>query len=100
MLVECRYKTTKWDATVEVFNIDRDGQHFEARIKGRGSLFHAIIGEYSYGRYLCIPGWGIGCELAQLNDIFWNEERLSKCVSVIDAITLSRALSLLEGLCK
>jgi hypothetical protein len=98
MEIECRYKESKWLASIELLNASDEGQSYEVHIKGRGSAFHGIIGRFSQGIYLCVPGRGLGSGLAPVNDILWNEERLSRCVSIIDAITLSRAISLLESL--
>ena len=33
-------------------------------VTARGNCFHVIIGEHSSGKYLCIPNWGIGMDLA------------------------------------
>ncbi len=68
------------------------GDRVEANITGRGSAMHVIIGEYEYGRYVCIPDWGIGSALAELDDSFWNQEQLERRMSKVDAITLSEAL--------
>lgn len=39
---------------------------------------HFFLGKHAYGKYLCIPNWGIGTEMASLSDCFWNRERLEQ----------------------
>ena len=75
-----------------VKQLKRQGDCVEADITGKGSAMHVIIGDYEYGRYVCIPDWGIGSALAGLDDSFWNQEQLERRMSKVDAITLSEAL--------
>lgn len=79
-----------WKGRVK--NLIREGSILEADVEGKGSAMHVIIGTYQYGRYLCIPGWGIGSELSGLDDSFWNREQLERHLSTADAITLTEAL--------
>ena len=72
------------------------GDTVEADISGKGSAMHVIIGWYEYGRYLCIPDWGIGSTLAGLDDCFWNREQLERRLGRADAITLSEALKVIS----
>ena len=72
------------------------GDNVEADISGKGSAMHVIIGCYEYGRYLCIPDWGIGSALAELDDSFWNREQLERRMSKVDAITLTEALKVIS----
>ena len=76
----------------DVKQLKRQGDCVEADITGKGSAMHVIIGSYEYGRYVCIPDWGIGSALAGLDDSFWNQEQLERRMSKVDAITLSEAL--------
>lgn len=48
----------------------------EADIEANGWNFHVIIGNHINGKYICIPNWNVGSELAGLDDVFWNRERL------------------------
>ena len=83
-----------WKGCVK--QIWRHGDHVEADISGKGSAMHVIIGSYEYGRYVCIPDWGIGSALAELDDSFWNQEQLERRMSKVDAITLSEALKVIS----
>jgi len=59
-------------------------------VNTRGSYFHVIFGKYSYGNYVCIANWNVGCELSSYTDLFWNTERISKQMnSKIDAISVA-----------
>ena len=75
-----------------ILSIIRNTDTLEADIEGKGSAMHVIIGKHQNGRYLCIPGWGIGSELAGLDDSFWNQEQLERYLSKADAITITEAL--------
>ena len=79
-----------------VKQLKRHGDSVEADISGKGSAMHVIIGCYEYGRYVCIPEWGIGSALAALDDCFWNREQLERRLGTADAITLSAALKVIS----
>lgn len=53
-----------------------DISDIEMDIEADGWTYHTIIGKHRDGNYICIPNWSIGSELAGLQDIFWNSERL------------------------
>ena len=80
----------------KINGIRHHGSTMEMDISGKGSAMHVIIGEYAYGRYLCIPDWGIGSPLAGLDDSFWNREQLEKRIGRVDAITVSEAIKALS----
>lgn len=67
-------------------------ENCEMEVNARGSYFHVIFGSHSYGNYVCIPNWNVGCELADYSDIFWNTERLSGVISYENAITIATAV--------
>jgi hypothetical protein len=69
-----------------------DGNHHELRIKGRGSLFDAVIGLSLSGNFICIPQLNFGCALSSLNDINWNTERISAHLTETDAVTIATAI--------
>lgn len=50
----------------------------EETISCEGFRYHLIYGQHSYGYYLVIPEWNIGCEMSDCNDTFWNTESLRK----------------------
>lgn len=81
----------------EIRNLKRRGDVIEAEIEGHGSSMYVIIGEYEYGRYLCIPTWQVGSELAGLTDVFWNREQLERQIGTIDAITIAEALKVISN---
>ena len=69
-----------------------------AEIKGRGSSFTVIAGEYPYGDFLCIPEINVGCPLSRWDDLFWNQERLFSLMNETDAVTISYGVkALMEG---
>ena len=64
-------------------------------VTARGSSFHLIVGHHKYGKYICIPNWNIGTELASLSDRFWNYERLTRYTEMegVDAYSIVSALA-------
>ena len=47
-----------WTGHIRPLNINRN----EFEVTARGSTFHLLVGKHAYGKYLCIPNWGIGTE--------------------------------------
>ena len=45
-----------WTGHIRPLNINRN----EFEVTARGSTFHLLVGKHAYGKYLCIPNWGIG----------------------------------------
>lgn len=67
----------------------------EVDVGARASGFHIIIGKHQWGRFICVPSWQIGSELAELSDRSWNLERLCSdypdlrevnVISIVDAL--------------
>lgn len=50
---------------------------FEVSFNANGSYFLVIFGKHGNGGFCCIPNWGIGCEMADAQDVFYNMEKLS-----------------------
>jgi hypothetical protein len=51
-----------------------------------------LFGKSSRGYFACMPDFDAGCHLANLNDLFWNTERLAKAIGVVDGVTVASAL--------
>lgn len=83
-------KKSSWTGTLK---LKRNIQPYEMEVSARGSYFHIVFGRHAYGNFLCIPNWNIGCELSDCSDIFWNTERLSKHLKIVDAISVAQALA-------
>lgn len=56
--------------------IKTDAEPYEATVTAEGYSFHVIFGSQCNGMFLCIPNWHLGCELACMNDVFWNHESI------------------------
>ena len=85
-----------WSGHIRLLNININ----EFEVTARGSTFHLLVGKHSYGKYLCIPNWGIGTEMASLSDCFWNRERLEQDypeLSKVDIISIVKALEALSA---
>jgi hypothetical protein len=90
---ECTMKTGKkienWSGMIT--KLTEYGSHYELKIESR-SGFIVVIGKTSYGNFACIPDYDVGCHLSNLNDLFWNSERLRAIMNKVDAITVAHAL--------
>lgn len=65
----------------------------------QGSTFHIIVGSHSNGQYLCIPNWGIGMDIVDPDDCFWNYGHLTDFypnLSKTDAISIVNALAAIK----
>ena len=49
---------------------------FEVGVNVKGSFYLVIYGKHANGYFCCIPNWGVGCEMAEPSDTFYNTERL------------------------
>lgn len=87
-------KTEKWPGMIT--NLTKFGSHYELKIESR-SGFIVVIGRTNYGNFACIPDYDVGCHLSNLNDLFWNSERLGSIMNKVDAITVAHALQAVAG---
>ncbi len=63
------------------FNGDRQVQNMHhIGMNYNGNYYSVIFGKYVNGGFCCIPNWGVGCELAQFSDIFWNTESIGRAL--------------------
>ncbi len=86
-------KYEEWNGYVKC--IHNHGSHYEIHIESR-SGFIFIIGNYLNGGFISIPAFGIGCDLADHCDYFWNNEHLSRLMNPVDAATVAEALRTLS----
>lgn len=85
----CKHKKQSWVGHIAAF---KDyGTHYEFRIHSRSSIT-VIFGKTSQGHFACMPDFNVGCHIANLNDIFWNTERLTAVLGVADGVTVAYAL--------
>lgn len=89
------YKTESWNVVIHPINLMQSP--YEATIMGRGLSFHVIFGNQINGKFVCIPDRGIGAELAELKDRFWNHKSLMAVgLSEMDAHTVTVGLQAME----
>ena len=70
-------------------------------VNAQGYSFHLIFGRQINGRFLCIPNWQFGCELAQLSNRSWNLNSMLEKDSRLDyedATAITCALDLVSNL--
>lgn len=86
-------KPRSWEGEIIVI---RDGNPCEAEINARGSYFHVIAGKYRYGNFMCIPNWNTGTDMADMENIHWNRERLlGTGMREVDAYSLAAGIAAL-----
>lgn len=49
-------------------------------VEYNGNSYSVIFGRYINGGFFSIPNWGVGGELGQFSDTFWNTESLSRAL--------------------
>ena len=65
------YKSANiWDGSIN------DVHHIT--VEYNGNSYSIIFGRYINGGFFSIPNWGVGGELGQFSDTFWNTESLSR----------------------
>lgn len=47
-------------------------------VEYNGNSYSVIFGRYINGGFFSVPNWGVGGELGQFCDTFWNEESLGR----------------------
>lgn len=92
----CKNHNQAWNGYIS--NFHNQGVHFEFTIQSRTSIM-IISGKTSRGYFACMPDFNAGCHLADLCDVSWNTEKLTKVLEKVDGITVAYALkSLAETL--
>lgn len=93
----CKHKKKSWTGSITM--LKSYGTHSEFMIQSRSSIM-VVFGKTSRGYFACMPDFNAGCHLVDLNDVFWNTERLTEALGVVDGVTVASALlSLAEELC-
>ena len=91
-MFKCIHKKKSWFGSITMF--ENHGAHYEFLIQSRSSIM-VVFGKTSRGYFACIPDFNVGCHLVNLNDIFWNTERLIEVLGVADGVTVASALMFL-----
>ena len=77
----------------EIVPIQLEQEPYEVEVTARGSYFHLLVGHHAYGKYICIPNWDVGTELASLSDAVWDLGRLNSTkLKKVDACSIAYAL--------
>jgi len=83
----------KWFGNI--INYEEGNEILEMWVESRSSL-HIIIGKTSFGNFVCIPNFNVGCYLSRFNDLFWNSEKLSELMGDVDGVTAAAAIKFIE----
>ncbi len=89
----CKHKKQSWTGSISAFK--KHGTHYEFLIQSRSSIM-VVFGKTSRGYFACMPDFDVGCHLVNLNDAFWNTERLTKVLGSVDGVTVASALLFLS----
>lgn len=93
----CKNNKETWNGTITMFK--NQGDCYEFTIQSRSSIM-VIFGKISRGYFACMPDFNVGCHLVNLNDAFWNTERLVTILGKVDGITVANALVSLADVMK
>ncbi len=85
----CNKKKEQW--TGNIIALKHFKSHYEMTIHSRSRL-NVIFGPSLSGGFACLPNYSVCCFLNDLNDKFWNTEKLIDILGEIDGITVANAL--------
>ena len=85
----CKTKNELWSGIIKRFITHEN--YYEILIESRSSIY-MIIGKTSRGIFACFPDIGVGCNLVDLKDTFWNTEKLVHILGKADGFTVAEAL--------
>lgn len=87
-------KTESWTGIIS--ELKRYGSHYEIRIESLSSIT-VLFGNTSFGKFACMPDFGAGCHLGDLDNELWNIDKLTRVLGKVDGITVAKALNTLAG---
>ncbi len=88
----CNSRDSKWSGNIT--KLINYGTHYEMRIESRSGIT-VLFGKTSMGNFACMPDFGAGCHLAELNNEFYSKGKLTNVINHVDAITIAKALNTL-----
>lgn len=88
-------KKETWQASLK--SITNYENYYEASIEARSTHFNMLVGHTDSYNWVALPIQEVSCSLASLDDIFWNEERLSNLIGAIDATTIVSTIAFIDG---
>lgn len=98
VLIECHTtidnKQETWQANLK--SIMNYGDYYEATIEARSTYFNMLVGKTDNYDWVALPTQKVSCSLANPNDTFWNEERLSVLIGAVDATTIATVISFID----
>lgn len=88
---KCTHNKTSWTGKINA--LKNYGSHYEMKIESRSGIT-VVFGKTSLGNFACIPDFKAGCHLAELNNEFYNSEKLISTMKTVDAITVAKSLKI------
>lgn len=92
--LKIKNKIEKWSGQIEKFI--NYGSHYEIFIESRSSIL-ILLGRTSSGGFACMPDFSAGCHLVNLDDVFWNTEKLTNVLGKVDGMTVAVALATMKS---
>jgi hypothetical protein len=87
-------KTESWTGIIS--KLKNYGSHYEMRIESLSSIT-VLFGKTSLGNFACMPDFGAGCHLGDLDNELWNMDKLIGVLGKVDGITVTNAFNTLAG---
>ena len=82
-----------WSARIT--RLEPHPSFWEFYIESRSGIL-VLAGQYSYGRFVCLPDFHIACPVSFWDDLSYNRDRLSAALlNPVDATTVACALKTL-----
>ena len=87
-------KKETWQASLK--SITNYENYYEASIEARSTHFNMLVGHTDSYNWVALPIQEVSCSLASPSDTFWNEERLTSLIGMVDATTIATVISFIE----
>ena len=82
---------------MKIINAIKSNDSIEFIVENHGSRLHGTLTKGTYFNWIAFPSMGVSCELADLDDHFWNEESLSRIIpSNLDIETILELIDYLK----
>lgn len=91
MEFNCKTEDEKWSAIINQFQ--NYNSYYMANISARGSSINILVGSTDNYNWVALPTYNISSELSHFSDVFWNTEKLTSLIGIVDAVTVATAIS-------
>lgn len=87
-------KLESWNVNIK--SIIDYNTYYEVIVEARGSSILILVGSTNEYNWISLPIQEVSCSLSQFDDIFWNIERLTPLIGIVDASTVVNTIATLD----